>query len=94
MVYAKEGFFPVLQKMGSSRACRVNSGTLIRTSSVRDVDQMITELLTPISVSLMCLNQAPRFLLQILIQDKLNVFGREWITSEHPYQWKKRLIMG
>ena len=29
-----------------------------------------------------------------VVENKLTVFDREWITSEHPYQWEKKMDNG
>ena len=62
--------FPVLPKNGIIKGipCKLNYGMLNRTLSVRDVDPMITEQLTQISVSVTCLNPVPRCSLLILIR--------------------------
>ena len=44
------------------------------------------------SSSVFIADSDPRFF--FLVQNKLNMFGREWITSEHPYQWKKMIDNG
>ena len=102
VVYAKEGFFPVLPINGIIKGmpckfwhanqniiCKICGSDDHRTVDTDKCKSYVSEPSSSVFIS----DTDPRSNFFVL-ENKLTVFDREWITSEHPYQWKKMIDNG
>ena len=102
VIYAKQGFYPVLPKYGQINGinCKIwhtNQEmfcTRCETDEHRTIDSSKCEIFQDRPGSIVFKSDEDPKSNFYVCKEKINVYGREWSTVEHAYQWKKMMDHG